>query len=215
MSANKKIMPQKGKFITLEGTEGAGKSTNLRFICEWLDAANIPYCVTREPGGTQIAEQIRELLLAHHGEPLDAMAELLLIFAGRAQHIARVIKPALSEGKWVVCDRFTDATYAYQGAGRELGGELVERLEVLVQGELRPHKTLIFDVSTEVGMRRASDRGTLDRFESEPLAFFERVREAYHQRAATNPERYALIDASRTLPEVKASVLQILQALHA
>jgi dTMP kinase len=206
-------MRQKGKFITLEGTEGAGKSTNLQFICEWLDGAGISYCVTREPGGTEIAEQIRALLLAHHNEPLNAMAELLLIFAGRAQHIDQVIEPALAAGKWVVCDRFTDATYAYQGAGRGLGEHYIAKLEDLVQGSLRPDKTLIFDVSTEIGMQRASDRGALDRFESEPVAFFDRVRSAYHQRCAADPKRYELIDASRSLPEVQESVLQVLTTL--
>lgn len=201
------------KFITIEGTEGAGKSTNIKFICTYLDAKGISYCLTREPGGTVIAEKIRELLLNKYTEPLVPIAELLLIFAARAQHLEQVIKPALKRNEWVISDRFTDATYAYQGAGRQLGVEKVELLEQFVQGELRPDKTLILDVPLEVGMERVSQRGELDRFEQESTSFFTRVRDAYLERASSNPGCYDVINASQPLENVQSDIARVLDLL--
>lgn len=204
----------RGKFITLEGGEGVGKTTNKAFIEEWLSQKGVSYIATREPGGTPVAEQIRDLLLHHHDEALDPMAELLLIFAARAQHLARVIEPALRQGTWVLCDRFTDATYAYQGGGRELGLERIARLEALVQGDLRPDLTLLLDIDPEQGLHRASRRGeALDRFEVEESAFFARVRNTYLQQAAAHPERYRVIDASRPLDDVQRQIAAVLEAL--
>lgn len=201
------------KFITLEGTEGAGKSTNLAFICQYLEGKGTPYKVTREPGGTPVAEKIRQLLLAKHEEPIEPVSELLLIFAARAQHIERVIKPALANGEWVISDRFTDATYAYQGAGRGLGGSNVELLEDFVQGELRPDKTIILDVPLELGLQRIRQRGELDRFEQESQDFFQRVRSAYQQRAARDAQRYECIDASAPLQDVQRVISSVLDSL--
>ena len=194
------------KFITIEGTEGAGKSTNLDFVCRYLRERGIAYCVTREPGGTPVAEKIRDILLAEHTEPIVPLSELLLIFAARAQHIERVIQPALARGEWVISDRFTDATYAYQGAGRELGVARVELLEDFVQQSLRPDLTIFLDVPLATGMARIAGRGELDRFEKEPGSFFERVRTAYLNRIAQYPSRYAHIDASCELPEVQRQI---------
>jgi dTMP kinase len=202
-----------GKFLTLEGTEGVGKSTNLAFVRDWLQARNIEVIVTREPGGTPLAEQIRELLLAKRDEPVDQTAELLLVFAARAQHIAQVIKPALARGAWVLSDRFTDATFAYQGGGRGLDKNIIQQLEVMVQGDLRPDLTLILDIDVKLGLTRASQRGELDRFESETLDFFERVRAAYRERAIANPTRYTIVDAGQTLEKVQQDIDQVLQKL--
>ncbi len=204
-----------GKFITIEGTEGVGKSTNLAYVHNWLLHRGIDVVVTREPGGTPLAEEIRTLLLAKRQEVVDETAELLLVFAARAQHLQQVIKPALARGAWVLCDRFTDATYAYQGAGRGLDQTVIAQLEQLVQGDLRPHLTLILDIEVEVGLQRASARGELDRFESETLAFFERVRNAYQRAAAAAPERYAVVDAGQPLAAVQQDIEQILNSLLA
>lgn len=201
------------KFITLEGMEGAGKSTNLKFVCEWFEVQGIEYHVTREPGGTPVAEKVRELLLADHSEPINPLAELLLMFAARAQHIESVIKPMLEKGIWVLSDRFTDATYAYQGAGRQLGVEKVELLEQFVQKGLRPDLTIILDIPVDVSVERITRRGDLDRFEKEDRPFFERVREAYLMRAQSVPDRYRLIDATRSLPEVKQALEVVLNEL--
>ncbi|OAI09695.1 dTMP kinase [Methylomonas methanica] len=192
-----------GRFITLEGGEGVGKSTNLQFIKQLLEERGIPFVLTREPGGTGIAEKIRGILLERQAESLTEQAELLLVFAARAQHIQQVILPALQQGQWVVCDRFTDATYAYQGGGRNMNLQTIAWLENAVQGELRPDLTFVFDAPIEIGMQRAKHRGELDRFETEQLAFFERVRQAYLQRAATDLQRYKIIDASLPLHEVQ------------
>ncbi len=204
---------QRGKFLTIEGTEGVGKSTNLAFVRDWLVARGLEVVVTREPGGTPLAEEVRGLLLSKRDEPVDETAELLLVFAARAQHLAQVIKPALARGAWVLSDRFTDATYAYQGGGRGLSKSVIEQLEQLVQGDLRPDLTLILDIDVELGLNRARQRGELDRFESETIGFFERVRAAYRQRAQVAPERYALVDAGKTLPEVQAEIDRVLAAL--
>ncbi|MDP2229225.1 MAG: dTMP kinase [Moraxellaceae bacterium] len=200
------------RFITLEGGEGAGKSTCLRFVAEYFAARALPLCVTREPGGTPLAESIRELLLQKRDEPVAADTELLLMFAARAQHLEALIRPALARGEWVLSDRFTDATYAYQGYGRGLPLPRIAALESLVQGDLRPGLTLLLDLPVSEGMARAEARAEKDRFESEQEAFFERVREGYRLRAAAEPERFRVIDASRPLPEVQAAIGRALDA---
>lgn len=202
-----------GKFITLEGTEGVGKTTNLEFMKDWLKEAGIKFTVSREPGGTPLAEELREMLLQKRDESVDATAELLMIFAARAQHLNQVIRPALARGEWVLCDRFTDATYAYQGAGRGLSLEVIESLESLVQGELRPDLTVVLDIDVETGLQRAGQRAELDRFESEAVEFFHRVRAGYHARIASAPERYRVINAGQTLPEVKRDIEVVLSEL--
>ena len=202
-----------GRFITFEGTEGAGKSTNIDAAAELLRGEGRVVRITREPGGTALAERIRELLLASHDEPMAEDTELLLIFAARAQHLARVIRPALEAGEWVLCDRFTDATYAYQGGGRGLPEQHIATLEQLVQGQLRPHATLLFDLPVAEGMARAGQRGELDRFERERESFFERVRQCYLQRAEAEPRRFHRIDASAQLAHVRDQVLTVMRKL--
>lgn len=206
-------MAKRGKFIALEGGEGVGKSTNLQFVTEWLRARDIPFVQTREPGGTPLAEELRELLLSKREESVDPTAELLMVFAARAQHLARVILPALERGDWVICDRFTDATYAYQGGGRQLDRQLIAELEQMVQGDLRPDKVLLLDLDPEIGLERAARTGAADRFESEQQAFFQRVRAAYRERAESAPGRYAVIDASRSLEQVQAQLAAELNRL--
>ncbi|MDN7141182.1 dTMP kinase [Pseudomonas sp. JQ170] len=195
-----------GLFITLEGPEGAGKSTNREYLAEHLRAKGVDVVLTREPGGTPLAERIRELLLAPSEELMDADTELLLVFAARAQHLAQVIRPALARGAVVLCDRFTDATYAYQGGGRGLSVSRIATLEQFVQGALRPDLTLVFDLPVEIGLSRAAARGRLDRFEQEGQVFFEAVRQAYLARAKAAPEQYTLIDASQSLAQVQQSL---------
>ncbi|MDX1490008.1 MAG: dTMP kinase [Pseudohongiellaceae bacterium] len=202
-----------GKFITVEGTEGVGKSTNLAFISHQLEKAGISYITTREPGGTELAELIRTLLISHHDEPMCEMTELLLIFAARAQHIDRVIAPAMAQGKWVLCDRFTDATFAYQGGGRGLDQKLIEQLQDLVQESLRPDLTIILDLAPEVGLKRAQKRADLDRFEVEKIDFFNKVRQNYLSRAALEPERCKVINADATLEQVQADIERALGVL--
>ncbi|MDR8013671.1 dTMP kinase [Ectopseudomonas guguanensis] len=202
-----------GLFITLEGPEGAGKSTNREYLAERLREQGVDVLLTREPGGTPLAERIRELLLDPSGEPMAADTELLLVFAARAQHLQQVIRPALAKGCVVLCDRFTDATYAYQGGGRGLSIERIAQLEQFVQGELRPDLTLIFDLPVEVGLARAAARGRLDRFEQEGRGFFEAVRQAYLQRAAQAPQRYRVLDAGQTLAQVQADIDALLPSL--
>ncbi|AQT59588.1 dTMP kinase [Cellvibrio sp. PSBB023] len=204
---------QRGKFLTIEGTEGVGKSTNLAFVRDWLVSKGLEVIVTREPGGTPLAEEIRSLLLSKRAEAVDETAELLLVFAARAQHLAQVIKPALARGAWVLSDRFTDATYAYQGGGRGLSKSIIEQLEQLVQGDLRPDLTLILDIDVQLGLDRARQRGELDRFESETISFFEQVRAAYRQRALAAPKRYALVDAGQPLSKVQADIDSLLTRL--
>ncbi|WP_071871715.1 dTMP kinase [Atopomonas hussainii] len=204
-----------GLFITLEGPEGAGKTTNREVLAEGLRAAGLEVVLSREPGGTPLAEEIRQLLLSPREEPMAVDAELLLVFAGRAQHIAQVIKPALARGAVVLCDRFTDATYAYQGAGRGLPETRIAALEQFVQGDLRPDMTLLFDLPIEVGMQRAAARGRLDRFEQEAQVFFQRVRQGYLAQAKASPERYRLLDASQTLEQVQQAVRDLLPEILA
>ena len=196
---NKKL----GKFITIEGAEGVGKTTNMAFIKKWLDEKKIKHILTREPGGTPIAESIRDLLLVPRNEIVDESTELLLMFAARAQHLAEVIIPSLNRGEWVLCDRFTDATYAYQGGGRGISSEKISTLEHLVQGDLRPDLTLLLDIPVTQGLERALGRSKPDRFEQEKIEFFERVRGSYLSRASDFPQQYRVIDASNTLSEVQ------------
>lgn len=195
-----------GKFITVEGVDGAGKSTHLQFIADAVAAASGRHViVTREPGGTHLAERLRQAIL---GEPMTPIIETLLIFAARADHVARVIRPALQAGSWVVCDRFFDATVAYQGAGKGVPPDLIARLAEAAHPGLQPDRTLVFDCSYEVARRRLDASGkALDRFEREDRAFFERVRAAYQSRARAEPQRIRVIDAS-------ADVMQILKALE-
>lgn len=196
----------RGLFITLEGPEGAGKTTNRAYLAEQLQAQGFDVVLTREPGGTPLAEQIREILLAPHTETMSVDTELLLMFAARAQHLTQVIKPALAAGKIVICDRFTDATYAYQGGGRGLDCSRIAMLEQFVQGDLRPDMTLLFDLPVEDGMARAVARGKLDRFEQEQHDFFAAVRQSYLQRADNDPERFRLVNAQHTLVDVQRSL---------
>lgn len=203
------------RFITLEGIEGAGKSTALRHMQQWLEQTGISYVATREPGGTEIAEDIRQLLLRHHEEPMNSDAELLLMFASRAQHLAQFILPALQRNQWVICDRFTDASYAYQGGGRGIDVAKIAQLETLVQGQLRPDRVFLLDLPAELGMQRISRRRNVDRIEIEKTAFFERVRQAYLSRAQQDPARYRVIDASRTINEVQQRINEELETLRA
>lgn len=201
------------RFITVEGVEGVGKSTNIRFITQCLDSAGVSYVLTREPGGTVVAESIRHLLLAKQEENLCELTELLLVFAARAQHISQVIAPALANGTWVICDRFTDATYAYQGGGRGLSMSVISQLETLVQGDLRPDVTYILDLPPATGLQRATQRGELDRFEVEKLEFFDRVRAAYLDRARHEPERCIVINADASLETVQSDIRRHLEGL--
>jgi len=186
----------KGVFISLEGGEGAGKSTQNKRIVKWLTQRGMTVVETREPGGTPVSEQIRQVLLDTRNTGLNPTAELLLMFAARSQLVQEVIRPALAEDKVVVCDRFSDASYAYQGGGRGLGTGIVENIEDIVLQGLKPDLTLLFDVHVEHGMIRVADRGEADRFESETIAFFERVRQTYLELAAAQAERFCIIDAS-------------------
>ena len=207
MLMNKKL----GKFITIEGIEGVGKTTNMTFIEEWLNRKNISYISTREPGGTPIGEDIRDLLLSPRDELVHENTELLLMFAARAQHLAEVIMPSLRRGQWVVCDRFTDATYAYQGGGRGVPYKRISILESLVQGDLRPDLTLLLDIPVNQGLERALNRSKPDRFEQEKVEFFQRVRSSYLSKSSDFPEQYRLIDASKTLIEVQLQLKDTLE----
>jgi dTMP kinase len=202
-------MSRRGKFITLEGVDGAGKSTHIEFIADAVVAASGRHAiVTREPGGTDLAERLRETILTHSMDPL---AEMLLLVAARADHVARVIRPAMEAGSWVVCDRFFDATLAYQGAGKGVPLDLIERLGEAAHPGLRPDRTLVFDCSYEVARQRLSASGRkLDRFEREDQAFFERVRSAYLSRAKAEPERIRVIDATADVVKIKKSLEQAL-----
>jgi dTMP kinase len=200
----------RGRFITVEGTEGVGKSTNIAFIQGLLSSAGIEHIVTREPGGTALAEEIRNVLVVPREEPMCELTELLLVFAARAQHLQSLIEPNLAKGIWVLCDRFTDATFAYQGGGRGLSTAVIGQLQDLVQGGLRPDCTLLLDAPVDVGMARAGARGALDRFEQEKQAFFEKVRGAYLERVAQEPDRFVVVDASTNLQVVQDSIAKAL-----
>lgn len=203
----------KGKFITVEGGEGVGKSTNISFIKQLLESTGQIVVTTREPGGTPIAEKIRLILLEKDKEVISDQTELLLMFAARSQHITQVIQPALLAGKWVVCDRFTDATYAYQGGGRGMDIAMIKALEKIVQQGLMPDLTLLLDAPIETGMNRAKERGKLDRFESEQQSFFERVRATYLQRAEKKPQQIKIVNADQSIDKVEAEIGLIIQEL--
>ena len=205
-------MPKaRGKFITLEGAEGVGKTTNQRVVEEFLTSRSIPYVTTREPGGTVLAERIRSLLLTPTDEKMFAATELRLMFASRAQHLQQLILPSLAEGKWVICSRFTDSTYAYQGGGRGIAEPRIRELETWVQGDFHPDLTLIFDLPVEVGLARASARAKLDRIEQENVDFFNRVRNVFLKRARIS-SRYQVIDAAKTPEGVKADIFKVLSS---
>ena len=199
----------RAKFITLEGGEGAGKSTSRDFIVSLLEEQNIPFIQTREPGGTPIGETLRDVLLSKEGTAPSVTAELLMVFAARAQHLHEVIEPALRDGKWVLCDRFTDATYAYQGYGRGFELGQIEALETLVQRGRHPDLTILFDIDPRLGMTRARQRAELDRFEEEHVEFFDRVREGYLTRAK-NEARFRVIDASQSIDLVQQALRELL-----
>lgn len=203
----------RGKLITLEGGEGVGKSTNLAYIQQWLEAAGVELVVTREPGGTEVAEKIRQLLLTPSDESICELAELLLVFAARAQHVEQLIKPALERGAWVLCDRFIDATYAYQGGGRAMDLQVIATLEQMVLKEIKADLTLLLDLPVEVGMARARARADLDRFEQEQMSFFEAVRRAYLARAEAEPDRVVIIDAAPALEQVQQQIAAALNSL--
>lgn len=202
-----------GRFITLEGGEGAGKSSNMEWLAEQLRAAGKTVLLTREPGGTPLAESIREVLLAPSVEAMADDTELLLVFAARAQHLAEKIRPALARGEWVLCDRFVDATWAYQGAGRGLDQTSIAALEQLVVADSQPDMTILFDISVEQGMARAGKRAALDRIEQEDKAFFERIRDCYLQRADQQPARFRVLDASLSLDQVRAQLEPVIEEM--
>ena len=201
----------RGMFITVEGIEGVGKTTNMEYLQQTITAAGRDLVVTREPGGTPLGEAIRGLLLDPQYKGMDPDCELQLMFAARAEHLDKVIRPAIEAGRWVLCDRFTDATYAYQGGGRGLDTGKIAALEQLVQGDFRPDLTLLLDVPVEVGLARAGNRSAPDRFEQEKVDFFERVRQAYLDMAASHDGRYRVIDASRSLDRVQEQLAEVLR----
>jgi dTMP kinase len=203
-------MRGRGRFITVEGGEGAGKSTQIDAMHAHLLAAGLEVELTREPGGTPLAEDIRALLLSPRDEGVDALAELLLVFAARAQHLAARIRPALEAGRWVLCDRFTDATFAYQGGGRGIAQDRIALLAELVHGDLWPDLTLFLDLPPAQGLARMQARGAPDRFERETTAFFDRVRDCYLERAQADPDRFEIVDASGSRAAVTARVLPVL-----
>ncbi len=194
---------QRGCFITLEGLDGAGKSTHVQWLVEQLRDRGLPVLSTREPGGTILGEQLRQLVLT---QAMDLKTETLLMFAGRCEHLETVIKPALRAGKWVVCDRFTDATYAYQGGGRQLGDSRIGALEQWVHADLQPDRTWLFDVPLAVARERLKHTRDLDRFEQEGDAFFERTRHAYHEQARKHPQRMRIIDSTVSIDAVRRNL---------
>ena len=196
-----------GKFITFEGVDGAGKSTHLAWFADALRQRGLDVVITREPGGTPLGEQLRKILL---NQPMSSGTEALLMFAARLEHIEQVIKPALRAGKWVISDRFSDASFAYQGGGRGLDWDKLNQLEQWVHPDLQPDLTLFFDVPVEVARQRLANNVSLDRFEQEQADFFERVRAGYHKRVQQNPHRYVVIDAAQTLDEVKHKLEEII-----
>lgn len=200
----------KGRFITIEGVEGVGKSTNMAQVTATLDRHGIPWITTREPGGTPLSEKIRTLLLDKNDTSMDPLTELLLVFAARVQHVEELIKPNIDKGVWVICDRFTDSTYAYQGGGRGIDKVLIEQLEKDALGQFAPDLTILLDLPVDVGMERARERGEYDRFEREGNDFFERVRESFLERAARE-SRFRIIDAGEELSAVNAKVVALVE----
>lgn len=205
-----KKKPKRGRFISLEGLEGVGKSTHMEFVSGWLRQQGLIVLVTREPGGTPEADEIRNTLLKVRGASFDPIAELLLIFAARALHVEQVIRPALAVGSWVLCDRFTDASYAYQGGGRGIPASRIAALERMVQKGLKPDLTLLLDAGVDVGMARVRSRGSLDRFEQEQDAFFKRVRRVYLARAKREPRRIKIVDAAGGITSVQSDIAALL-----
>lgn len=203
----------KAKFVSIEGIEGAGKTTALKFIVEWLQKQQLSHVVTREPGGTPIAEAIRHVLLGHYEEMMSPDTELLLMFAGRAQNISHVILPALRRGQWVVSDRFTDASFAYQGGGRGVPKKHIDELASWVQGSLHVDVTFLLDVPADIGISRVESRGARDRIESEGLEFFNRVRETYLKLAKEYPDRFCVIDSTQPLKTVQIAIESRLNTL--
>ena len=201
----------KGSFITVEGVEGVGKSTHVQAICNYLNEHGVDVIATREPGGSPVAEAIRDLLLNKQFTSMHQETELLLMFAARNEHLDKTIRPALEAGKWVVCDRFTDASYAYQGGGREIPDTRIGVLEKWTQGKLQPNLTLVLDCDVELGLNRAKIRSGKDRFEQESVDFFQRVRQKYLERAEANPQRYQIIDASASEATVKHEIIRVLE----
>jgi dTMP kinase len=204
----------KGRFITIEGVEGVGKSTNISYIERFLEARDIEFVSTREPGGTALAERIRDVLLDKAESSMDPMTELLLMFAARKQHTEELIKPALERGKWVICDRYTDSSYAYQGGGRGLDSKIISKVEKLTLGSFKPDLTIVLDLPVKKGLARAGNRGELDRFELESEKFFKRVRATFLARAKTH-KRYHVINASRSLSAVQGKIGAALTCLPA
>lgn len=202
-----------GRFITLEGMEGSGKSCNQSFIAELLRQRGLEVVETREPGGTRLGEELRELLLGHRDDDISPQTELLLMFAARQEHLEKVILPQIQRGAWVLCDRFTDSTFAYQGGGRQLGLERIATLEHWVQGNFRPDATILFDLPYELGLERAGRRSKPDRFETETAEFFDRVRARYLLSARQWPNRYHVIDASQSLQKVREELTRIIEHL--
>jgi dTMP kinase len=205
-----------GKFITFEGGEGVGKSTQLQRIAAWLRASGVDVVTTREPGGTPRAEQLREILLKRGEEPMPPSCELLLMFAARATHLANLIEPAIARGAWVLCDRFTDATYAYQGGGRGVPERAIDALVAIVHPQQQPDLTVLLDAPVELGLTRAGRRNGSDgpdRFETERREFFERVRAGYLSRAARYPQRFRIVDAAGDMDMVEAAIRASLASL--
>lgn len=208
------MQQQFGQFIVLEGVEGAGKSTNLSFLKGLIESLGVTLSVTREPGGTHLAEQLRELVLNYSQETIEPMTELLLMFAARQQHLARHIIPTLQQGGWVLCDRFVDATYAYQGGGRGFDKTVIKTLEQWCVGSFMPDWVIVLDLPAEISMQRVAARGMADRFEQEHPAFFDKVRAAYLERAALS-ERYSVVDASQSLSGVQSDIARLFQKRYA
>ncbi|WP_320825914.1 dTMP kinase [Reinekea sp.] len=204
-----------GMFISIEGLEGAGKTTQAEVLLTWLRARGHDIIRTREPGGTEIAEAIRALILSHHDEQMDPVTELLLVFAARQQHVTRLIQPALASGQWVISDRFTDATYAYQGGGRGLDRTLIASLETTVLANFQPDLTIWFDCDAATGLARAQARGALDRIEGEDIAFFNRCRAQYQLRCEQHPQRFLKIDAAPPQAQVSAQLIAALEVYFA
>ena len=204
---------KRGRFITVEGIEGVGKSSNIDALVTYIETAGYEVLTTREPGGTPLAEDIRNLLMHRGDEPIPEIAELLMMFAARSLNVENNIRPALNAGKWVVCDRFTDSSRAYQSGGRGLAMETVDQLAEWVHGDLWPDLTILLDAPVEVGMARAGNRSEPDRIEQEEHAFFARVRESYLTQAATEPNRFVVLDTTRELTAVQADVTQLVQKL--
>lgn len=199
-----------GKFITFEGVEGGGKTTNIQYVSEKIQTAGYEVLLTREPGGTELSEAIRELLISKNYPEMHSNTELLLMFAARSEHLNKKILPAMESGKWVLCDRFTDATLAYQGGGRGISTEIIETLANMVQGSLKPDHTFLFDLSADIGLSRAKKRGETDRFEQQHIDFFNRVRSKYLELAELESDRYLLVNAEKELSQVQNQIDQIL-----